>query len=254
MEAGQGSYIIQIRSIGRVADAGACKVSYGGSIPSWNSIIGELAHLVERNTCNVEAAGSKPAFSTTFCRNCDSPIESDYRFCSLSCSASFNNKERSAKGWVSPLKKTDDEITRHTKICPGCSNIFSSVRKIAKFCSNTCSSQSREKSRRANRSDFRNYQADCQFKFSLKDYPDAFDFGLIEKFGWYSAANRGGNLDGISRDHMLSISNGYAQGISPEIIRHPANCQLVQQIYNSKKHSSSSLTEDDLLKRIATWI
>lgn len=97
------------------------------------------------------------------------------------------------------------------------------------------------------------YRQLCEFKFSLKDYPDRFDFKLIEEYGWYKAKNRGDNLGGVSRDHMYSVKDGYINDIDPEIIAHPANCRLIRHYDNSKKKDKSSVTLEELMERITNW-
>jgi len=97
------------------------------------------------------------------------------------------------------------------------------------------------------------YRQLCLFKFSLNDYPDKFDFSLIEKYGWYKAKNRGNNLEGVSRDHMFSVYDGYKQGILPYYISHPANCQLLPHKLNNVKKRNSSITFEELLRRIEEW-
>lgn len=97
------------------------------------------------------------------------------------------------------------------------------------------------------------YRQLCEFKFNLSDYPDKFDFNLIKKYGWYSAVNRGNNINGISRDHLYSIKDGFTNGIAPEIISHPANCELVLHRENQKKKSKSKITLNELLKKIEHW-
>ena len=73
---------------------------------------------------------------------------------------------------------------------------------------------------------------------------------LIEKYGWYHSTK---NPNGVSRDHMLSKKDGFLQGISAEIIRHPANCRIVQHPINNAKHVKSIITLEELLNRIASW-
>lgn len=97
------------------------------------------------------------------------------------------------------------------------------------------------------------YRQECSFRFSLKDYPNEFDFTLIEKYGWYSASNRGGNIYGVSRDHMYSVKEGFINKIHPIIISHPANCRLVRQSENSSKRDNCSITLEELMKRISVW-
>jgi len=98
------------------------------------------------------------------------------------------------------------------------------------------------------------YRKNCQFCFCLNEYPDEFDFSLIEKYGWYSASNKGGNTNGVSRDHMYSISDGWKNKISPLIISHPANCKLLRHEENFfKKNKNSSISLEYLEKRILEW-
>jgi hypothetical protein len=105
--------------------------------------------------------------------------------------------------------------------------------------------------------DFKNkkeYRKRCQFRFDLKDYPEEFDFQLIEKYGWYTASNRGGNINGISRDHAYSISEGFKNKIDPVLISHPANCKLLRHEENFHvKGSKCSITIDELKKLINIW-
>lgn len=105
-----------------------------------------------------------------------------------------------------------------------------------------------------NRESFKYYQIQCAFTFALKDYPDEFDFGLIEKYGWYSPKNSNKpNLAGVSRDHMVSIKWGWENKVDPKIISHPANCKLVLQPKNASKHTDCSIAYEELLERIEAW-
>lgn len=97
------------------------------------------------------------------------------------------------------------------------------------------------------------YRQLCEFKFNLSNYPEEFDFNLIKKHGWYKAKNRGNNLNGVSRDHMVSIKFGYINKINPQIISHPANCRLVLHTENQKKRSKCIIKIGELLERIKCW-
>ena len=100
---------------------------------------------------------------------------------------------------------------------------------------------------------FRRYKADCQFTFSLKSYPTEFNFELLKEHGWYKPVNRGNNLNGVSRDHQISIRWGFNNGVDAKIISHPANCRLITQNANAAKNHKNSITFEDLLKRIEAW-
>lgn len=133
-------------------------------------------------------------------------------------------------------------------MCPVCGKTYKSK---SKTCSNNCGQTYRHKD--IDQTSLKYYRLRCQFNFALSDYPDEFDFSLIEEHGWYKAKNRGNNLNGISRDHMVSVKYGWENNISPEIIAHPANCKLLQHSLNVSKFDSCSITYDELLKRIEEW-
>lgn len=97
------------------------------------------------------------------------------------------------------------------------------------------------------------YRQLATFKFSLNSYPNEFDFALIEAHGWYSAKNRGGNLTGVTRDHMYSVAEGFRKGVDPAIVAHPANCKLMLFTDNYRKRGSSSISLETLLERISAW-
>lgn len=97
------------------------------------------------------------------------------------------------------------------------------------------------------------YRQLCEFKFSLNDYPDKFDFELIKKYGWYSASNRGGNINGVSRDHIYSIKDGFINNVDHKIMSHPANCKLVLHRDNQKKKNNSNITLNELNEKIKHW-
>ena len=72
---------------------------------------------------------------------------------------------------------------------------------------------------------------------------------LIKKYGIYS----NDNINGVARDHIVSISYGWENNIPSEIISPPANCQIVQQIDNCRKSSGSSISVEELKERIRLW-
>jgi hypothetical protein len=76
---------------------------------------------------------------------------------------------------------------------------------------------------------------------------------LIRKYGWYKAKNKGNNLNGVSRDHMYSVMEGYRNNVDPSIISHPANCRLIRHNDNISKLDGSTITLEELLDRIEKW-
>ena len=91
------------------------------------------------------------------------------------------------------------------------------------------------------------------FPFNIFNFPNEFNLSLIEKYGWYRAKNRGDNLNGISRDHIFSVKEGFLNQIPSEIISHPANCRLIPHPENNKKNTNCDITIDELYRRVEEW-
>ncbi len=227
----------------------------------------EKAKLIKN--FNIEKYEENPRLCTV----CSKPHSYNRRnntTCSKSCGAIYGNTKRNESEWkLSEISKDKirSSLAKHREIhgiggrpvtktkecvCLNCQKEFL-TKRISKYCCKKCSGEHRRKIADEKRTPFKNYSRRCTFNFNLKDYPDKFDFSLIEKHGWYSAANHGNNLSGISRDHMISVRYGFDNNIDPEIIRHPANCQLMQHNKNSTKHSKCSITLDELMYRINDW-
>lgn len=134
-------------------------------------------------------------------------------------------------------------------LCKNCLSKIEYIKRNRLFCSPDC----RRDFRRKDVDKLRMYRLDANFKFNLADYPDEFDFTLIKKYGWYSPTNKKNNLGGVSRDHMLSVREGFEQGIDPKLLAHPANCKLMIHNENVSKHKTSSISLIELLQRIETF-
>lgn len=209
------------------------------------------------------------------CKECGKKIViqllSKKEFCSHSCSAKFNNRLRGClsdetknkiknsligkkhteerknknKGennyrWKGGISKKNDVVDGKRK-CKYCGE-YNIEKKRITIC-DEC---------RLNY--YKAYRPSCEFTFNIKKYKDKFDFSLIEKYGWYSPTNKGNNLNGVSKDHLYSVKDGYINSIDCNIIKHPANCCLMRHNENSSKHSKSNITLEELLKRIEEWV
>lgn len=106
---------------------------------------------------------------------------------------------------------------------------------------------------KGNKEGIERYRQMCEFKFNVYDYPHEYNFKLIEKYGWYKAKNNGNNLDGVSRDHKYSVSEGFIHNISPYLLSHPANCELILHRENSSKKDKCSITLKELKKLVEIW-
>jgi hypothetical protein len=181
------------------------------------------------------------------------PLKSKY-FCSRSCA---NTHEVSDKHKL----KTQQSILRFniknntTRKCEQCGTPSPNKR----YCDRCLNDRKEKKQQKltftAKRSTTAQiYRYACAFNFALNAYPDKFDFGLIEQHGWYRPANsKQPNLSGVSRDHMVSIRYGLDNGIPPEIISHPANCQLLRHNENQAKNAKCKITLAELQERILAW-
>ena len=97
------------------------------------------------------------------------------------------------------------------------------------------------------------YRPLCEFDFNVYNYKDEFELSLINEYGWYSPTNKKNNLNGVSKDHIYSVHDGFKNNVDYEIIKHPANCQLMKHIDNNKKKCQSLITLNELLERIKKW-
>jgi hypothetical protein len=171
-------------------------------------------------------------------------------YCDSSCSTSHTNTQRVCT-WGDKIKEGIvkyhlDRGYSPYKICGFCGNEFTGKNK---YCSIKCF----KNKKREHLDEYVKYKLDCRFKFNLSDYPNEFDFSLIENYGWYKAKNNGNNLGGVSRDHMLSVNEGYKLGIDSNLLSHPANCKLMIHSENISKNKKSSITKEELLEKINKW-
>lgn len=183
------------------------------------------------------------------CSNCGNEFEQDStrrykkKFCSRSCS-NKRSHSNSTKNKISESLKTGRK-----RNCQYCGNEFSMNDRRGKYCSWECVKEKR----REHLDEYAKYRRDCLFNFSLNDYPDEFDFKLIEEHGWYKAKNNGDNLNGVSRDHIISIKYGFKNNIPAKVISHPANCQLLLHSDNASKFDKCSISIEQLYRKIEEW-
>lgn len=216
------------------------------------------------------------------CKQCgnifSSYIKTNSLFCSQTCSGKFNStgrvlsdetKEKISKSlegykhseesiqkrsgenngkWIDgrsftkrikTIKKPNDE-TVNLRCCKLC-NKFKVEKKHKTICEDC----------RYNY--YKAYRPSCEFRFVLSDYPEEFDFELIKKHGWYSPSNKYNNLQGVSRDHLYSVKDGFQNKVDPTLISHPANCKLVIHTDNQKKNTKSEISMEELFERIKIW-
>lgn len=219
------------------------------------------------------------------CENCDNKHDGTYgsgRFCSTKCSRGFSTKAKrkeinkrvsnslqgnkhseelklkistSLKQWnIDNERNPINEITRKKIGLKNSQRKGRTILKICKICNNEKQILISSKLCSDCKEPLRLYREKCKFTFNVYDYPELFDISLIEKYGWYSPKNsKKSNLNGISRDHLFSISEGFKYNIDPNIISHPLNCKLVRHVENQRKGMNSEISIDELIYKIRTW-
>lgn len=171
------------------------------------------------------------------CEECSSSCFK--RFCSLRCSALFLNRT-TTKGF----KKQQPTISYI------CCVLCRQEKRTSMFYKHKCKPATKKRSIKNDPKAL--YRHNCRFLFSLSAYKDWFSYAtdLIKKHGWYSPSNKLANLTGCSRDHLYSVSDGYKNNIPASLLAHPANCEIVPHPLNQRKSGKSSITLEELYKRI----
>jgi predicted nucleic acid-binding Zn ribbon protein len=156
----------------------------------------------------------------THCVNCGISLDKDQKkFCCQSCSAIYTNKIRDKTS----RRKQRESLLKTLKI--------------------TGKARTREKE---------TYKRNCAFK-KWTDY-DLLKIKGNELLAEYKMYCPNKNIIvGVVLDHMYSISDGYKNKIDPNIIAHPANCEIMLNEKNCKKGSKSSISYQELLDRIKSW-
>ena len=226
------------------------------------------------------------------CENCENVHKCDYgsgRFCSSKCARGFSTKNKreeindkvskkitnTKKSNIVKLKMSESmkkywsekKISNNkTKVSDETRNKMSlSARRrnrtkgeiVIKYCKHC--KKSKEMIMYSSicnncKGEFRVYKESCIFKFNVYNFPEKFDLDIIFEYGWYSPQNSNNpNLDGISRDHIISVSDGFKHKIPPEMIAHPANCRLMRHTENQLKFSRSDMTFHELKNKIHKW-
>ena len=211
-------------------------------------------------TADTLRKNSRQRHKDRMCLTCGAVLGYDLRrnkFCGHACSAQYTNAHR--RHSKETKQKIAESVRSHAatigckvktlKPCIQCGQMTHNKT----FCSRSCGAKNRSVFAKATKTTREQYKLECKFTFGIKDYPDRFDFGLVEQRGWYTAPNRGNNFCGVSRDHMVSISDGFKLGIPAEKIAHPANYKLVTQSENASKGTKSSITPEELYRRIEEW-
>lgn len=168
------------------------------------------------------------------CLNCQKETRNN-KFCSQSCSAKFTNLGRKHS------QESKDKRARKLK------DYFQN-NEFAMEISRKCGfSQRGKRWAKDKNSSWLEYKESAVFytPYYILELLDKDN--LVEKYGWYHPKK---NINGVSRDHMYSVKDGWDNNVPLEIIKHPANCKIMPIIENKKKGSKSSITLQELYQRI----
>jgi hypothetical protein len=106
------------------------------------------------------------------------------------------------------------------------------------------------------KSDFEIYYQEADWIEKMFDLIDCKkQLRLLKKYGVFHNKN---NTSGVVRDHMLSRRTGFSLGVFPQVLRHPANCQILTAKDNIKKKNgryidADHLTIDELFDKIESY-
>ena len=208
------------------------------------------------------------------CENpdCDVCLEYEKRankYCSHSCSGTMSNKSRTPEYMKKQVesfyknekfKYLEEDITtdRYKQLYPYCPVKFLICEFTGlPYCNKNFNGETRQRSPYISTEKEKYYDL-CKFRFSVHKYPEEFDLKLIEEFGWYTCPgkkrkNYTKNINGVSRDHLYSISEGFKNNVNPLLLSHPANCRVMIHIDNIKKSIICDITLNELKERIIIW-
>lgn len=213
----------------------------------------------------------------TLCLQCQKPISYEKRhnkFCNHSCSASFTNLLKPPKS-EEQCKKISNSIKKYhfnnkAKRKSNASIIYL-VNKAIKYakkesipfsllnkcCCSHCQKIFLERLKLKYCKDCRHLYSiynrnQYKFTFNVYHYPELFDLELLNKIGFYSPGGKSGkwNINGISRDHKISVNESIKNNYDPFYIRHPLNCELMPHLENNKKKTKSSITYNELKHQV----
>lgn len=152
------------------------------------------------------------------------------KFCSKSCSASFNNKKRIRT--KESKRKTSESLKKLGLKRPYCYG------RIGRTWAKPPDAS------------WESYKRKTNFYITKTILPLIKGYELFKTYGVYHPVN---NPAGVVKDHRLSRKEGYLFAIDYKIIKHPANCEFLPHTQNNKKSRKSSITLDELKYFIESW-
>lgn len=190
---------------------------------------------------------------TKTCEYCDTVFEYNFptqKYCSVSCAnhtrlhteetkkkiahaSASSNKPKSKFPSVRKYKYCKNDYSSiYICTCQHC-NFIGSYRNQQKYCHNC-------------REMYYNGRSRYLFTFNIYNYPDLFDIKQIETIGWFNSRKK--NLEGLSKDHKVSVNDSIKYNYDPYYIKHPLNCDIISMRSNLTKNKKSSITYEELVR------
>ena len=185
------------------------------------------------------------------CKQCNEDLsydkfKSNNKFCNSSCSAKYNNANRSpliyekikitwAEKPTSKANKVKEPTYPYSTLykctCKHCG--AKSLCRIKSWYCYNCKHLYSHAGR-----------AKYWFSFNVFHYPELFDLSLITTYGFRDNKT---NPNGITRDHRVSVNDAIRNNYNPYYIKHPLNCELMFFNDNNKKKTNSSISYEELI-------
>lgn len=101
------------------------------------------------------------------------------------------------------------------------------------------------------KSDYNIYCQLANWKQQMFNYiDDPVQLNLLKQHGVFNSYT---NISGVVRDHIYSRDAGFKNGVFPEILRHPCNCQIMLHKDNTIKGKQCGITLDNLFTKILNF-
>lgn len=102
-------------------------------------------------------------------------------FCSIACANRHRGPKTEKQKQAIREKLSKPRVPRITRLCKICEKEFETTENCKKtFCSRSCGARSRCLQ---DKTPLKDYRKKATFNFNLADFPNEFDFSLVEQFG-----------------------------------------------------------------------
>lgn len=213
------------------------------------------------------------------CPQCNTEFVHRYnKFCSHSCSATYSNAHRDKSCYqknvdtmyqnhpewkikkdqqlLKPKRVTNTNKMSKQKFRNSIDGPYTLLKLCkCKMCSKVLLKPSTKKYCSECKSQYTHKRSQYLFKFNVYQYPELFDLSLLQEKGWYAPGGKTGkwNLQGLSRDHRVTVDNAIRNNYDPYYIKHPINCKLIPHSENNKKKTKSDITYEQLKTEVIQY-